>query len=44
MMLLTGREQEYLLHAILGAHGIAVPGDFFLWSQGRCKRCCRTTY
>lgn len=33
-MLLTGREQEYLLHAILGAHGIAVPGDFFLWSQG----------
>lgn len=34
MMLLTGREQEYLLHAILGAHGIAVPGDFFLWSQG----------
>ncbi|MGF6119658.1 DNA-binding CsgD family transcriptional regulator [Janthinobacterium lividum] len=34
MMLLTGREQEYLLHAILGAHGIAAPGDFFLWSQG----------
>jgi len=34
MMLLTAREQEYLLHAILGAHGIAVPGDFFLWSQG----------
>lgn len=34
MMLLTGREQEYLLHAILSAHGIAVPGDFFLWSQG----------
>ncbi|MGK5061726.1 LuxR C-terminal-related transcriptional regulator [Janthinobacterium sp. LB3P112] len=34
MMLLTEREQEYLLHAILGAHGIAVPGDFFLWSQG----------
>lgn len=34
MMLLTGREQEYLLHAILGAHGIAVSGDFFLWSQG----------
>lgn len=34
MMLLTGREQEYLLHAILGGHGIAVPGDFFLWSQG----------
>ncbi|MEG1326929.1 MAG: LuxR C-terminal-related transcriptional regulator, partial [Janthinobacterium sp.] len=33
-MLLTAREQEYLLHAILGAHGIAVPGDFFLWSQG----------
>ncbi|MCC7701281.1 helix-turn-helix transcriptional regulator [Janthinobacterium sp. GW460P] len=34
MMLLTGREQEYLLHAILGAHGIAESGDFFLWSQG----------
>jgi len=34
MMLLTGREQEYLLHAILGAHGIAAPSDFFLWSQG----------
>lgn len=33
-MLLTGREQEYLLHAVLGAHGIAAPGDFFLWSQG----------
>ncbi len=34
MMLLTGREQEYLLHAILGAHGISVSSDFFLWSQG----------
>jgi DNA-binding CsgD family transcriptional regulator len=33
-MLLTVREQEYLLHAILGAHGIALPGEFFLWSQG----------
>ena len=34
MMPLTGREQEYLLHAVLGAHGIAVASDFFLWSQG----------
>ncbi|APA69638.1 MULTISPECIES: LuxR C-terminal-related transcriptional regulator [unclassified Janthinobacterium] len=34
MILLTGREQEYLLHAIVGAHGIAAPSDFFLWSQG----------
>lgn len=34
MMLLTAREQEYLLHAIVGAHGIAARSDFFLWSQG----------
>ncbi|NBV18203.1 LuxR C-terminal-related transcriptional regulator [Janthinobacterium sp.] len=33
-MLLTAREQEYLLHAIVGAHGIAARSDFFLWSQG----------
>ena len=34
MMPLTAREQEYLLHAIVGAHGIAARSDFFLWSQG----------
>lgn len=34
MMLLTAREQEYVLHAIVGAHGIAARSDFFLWSQG----------
>lgn len=34
MILLNGREQEYLLHAITAAHGIAAPSDFFLWSQG----------
>ncbi|MGK5079766.1 LuxR C-terminal-related transcriptional regulator [Janthinobacterium sp. HLX7-2] len=34
MIFLTGREQEYLLHAIVGAHGIAARSDFFLWSQG----------
>ncbi|WP_426342022.1 LuxR C-terminal-related transcriptional regulator [Pseudoduganella sp. S-14] len=28
------REQEYLLHAIDGAHGIATLGALFLWSQG----------
>ena len=28
------REQEYLLHAIDGAHGIATQGELFLWSQG----------
>jgi len=28
------REQEYLLHAIEGAHGIATQGELFLWSQG----------
>ncbi|PMQ10690.1 LuxR C-terminal-related transcriptional regulator [Janthinobacterium sp. AD80] len=34
MMPLTAREQEYVLHAIVGAHGIAARSDFFLWSQG----------
>ncbi|WP_426344577.1 LuxR C-terminal-related transcriptional regulator [Pseudoduganella sp. R-32] len=28
------REQEYLLHAIDGAHGLATLGELFLWSQG----------
>lgn len=28
------REQEYLLHAIDGAHGIATQRELFLWSQG----------
>jgi len=28
------REQEYLLHAIEGAHGIATQSELFLWSQG----------
>ncbi|MGW8391243.1 LuxR C-terminal-related transcriptional regulator [Pseudoduganella sp. HUAS MS19] len=28
------REQEYLLHAIDGAHGIASQRELFLWSQG----------
>jgi len=28
------REQEYLLHAIDGAHGMATQGELFLWSQG----------
>lgn len=28
------REQEYLLHAIDGAHGLATQGELFLWSQG----------
>lgn len=28
------REQEYLLHAIEGAHGIGTQRELFLWSQG----------
>lgn len=30
----NAREQEYLLHAIDGAHGIATQRELFLWSQG----------
>ncbi|WP_374582211.1 LuxR C-terminal-related transcriptional regulator [Pseudoduganella sp.] len=30
----NAREQEYLLHAIDGAHGIASQRELFLWSQG----------
>ena len=30
----SAREQEYLLHAIDGAHGIATQRELFLWSQG----------
>lgn len=30
----SAREQEYLLHAIDGAHGITTLRELFLWSQG----------
>ena len=30
----SAREQEYLLHAIDAAHGIASQRELFLWSQG----------
>jgi transcriptional regulator EpsA len=30
----SAREQEYLLHAIDGAYGIATQRELFLWSQG----------
>lgn len=34
MLIHDAREQEYLLHAIEGAQGIATQRELFLWSQG----------
>lgn len=34
MVILSSKEQEYLLHAIETGRAMAAPRDFFLWSQG----------